>query len=106
MTTALMALRAVVLGGIHYHILAAVPTKNNSNVYRLAELAIESLRRKSQFLHLHILLTMDVLVIDEIGQLSAQQMSILDIILRKLRDTDIPFGGVLVSTPIILLHCF
>jgi predicted GIY-YIG superfamily endonuclease len=106
MTTALMALRAVVLGGIHYHILAAVPTKNNSNVYHLAELAIESLRRKSQFLHLHVLLTMDVLVIDEIGQLSAQQMSILDIILRKLRDTDIPFGGVLVSTPIIHLCCF
>ena len=43
----------------------------------------------------HILLTMDMLLLDECGQLSAQQFATLDIILRNLRDTPLPFGGVL-----------
>lgn len=39
---------------------------------------------------------MDVLLLDECGQLSAEQLSLLDIILRNLRHNNIPFGGVLI----------
>lgn len=45
---------------------------------------------------LHILLTMDVLLLDECGQLSAQQFALIDIILRHARDSSLPFGGVLI----------
>ena len=38
---------------------------------------------------------MDVLLLDECGQLSAQQFAVLDIILCNLRDTPLPFGAVL-----------
>ena len=59
--------------------------QQNANAYRLAELAIDKLHRKSNILYLHILLTMDCLLIDECTQLSAQLFSILDIILRNVR---------------------
>ena len=39
---------------------------------------------------------MDVLIIDECGQLSADQLATLDIILHTARKNHIPFGGVLV----------
>lgn len=41
-------------------------------------------------------MTMDVLLLDECGQLSSQQLSIMDIVLRHLRENDMPFGGVLI----------
>ena len=39
---------------------------------------------------------MDVLLLDECGQLSAQQFALIDIILRHVRDSALPFGGVLI----------
>jgi len=39
---------------------------------------------------------MDVLYIDELAQKSAQQIATLDIILRKLRNSQLPFGGLLI----------
>ena len=45
---------------------------------------------------LHLLLTMNVLLLDECGQLSAQQFALIDIILRHARDSSLPFGGVLI----------
>lgn len=41
-------------------------------------------------------MTMEVLLLDECGQLSSQQMAVLDIVLRHLRGNCYPFGGVLV----------
>ena len=45
---------------------------------------------------LHLLLTVDVLLLDKCGQLSAQQFALIDIILRHARDSALPFGGVLI----------
>ena len=45
---------------------------------------------------LHILPTMDVLVIDECGMPSAEQLSVLDLVLRRLQHVSTPFGGVLI----------
>ena len=39
---------------------------------------------------------MDVLLLDECGQLSAQQIALLDIILRHARSSNLPFGGTLI----------
>lgn len=54
------------------------------------------LRTKYNMALLHLLLTMDVLLLDECGQLSAQQFALVDIILRKARNSALPFGGVLI----------
>ena len=43
MTTALMATRANMLGGIHFHRLFCLPIQRNSNTYRVAEIAIVKL---------------------------------------------------------------
>ena len=94
MSTALMGTRANVLGGIHFHRLLCFPTGNIATPHRMAELAIQKLTRPSQAKFLYFVLTMDMLFFDEIGQLSAQQIDALDIILRTVRNTDIPFGGV------------
>jgi len=45
---------------------------------------------------LHLLLTMDMLILDEVGQLSAEQFALVDIVLRHARKSSLPFGGVLV----------
>jgi hypothetical protein len=44
----------------------------------------------------HALLTVDVIFLDEAGQCSAETLAAFDIILRKLRKSQTPFGGVLI----------
>ena len=46
---------------------------------------------------LHALLTLHILFIDEMGQISALLICTIDIILRKLHNSEIPFGGVYIS---------
>jgi hypothetical protein len=41
-------------------------------------------------------MTMDVLLIDECGQISAEMLAIIDVILRNVRKSIYPFGGVLI----------
>jgi hypothetical protein len=45
---------------------------------------------------LHMILTMDMLLLDECEQLSAEQFALIDIILRHARVSSLPFGGVLI----------
>lgn len=96
MTTALMGVRANAFGGIHFHRLLCLPLRGNISPYRLAELAITKLNLRCNMKMLHILLTVDILVIDEAGMFSAEQLSILNLILRKLRHVNSPYGGVLI----------
>ena len=44
----------------------------------------------------NILKCLDILFIDEIGQVPAELLSVIDIILRRIRNSQIVFGGVLV----------
>ena len=91
-----MAPRALQIGGIHYHRLFCLTVNNNPgpiHPYREAELALQKLRNKPTYMH--ALLTMDIMFLDEAGQTSAEQLAVFDIILRKLRKSSAPFGGVL-----------
>ena len=94
--TAVMGVRASSMAGEHMHKLFCLSTKKGGNVFRLAELAIDKLYQKSNLLNLHAVLTMDILLYDEFGQLSAEELKLLDIILRKVRKTSTSFGGVLI----------
>ena len=92
--TATMAKRANFLGGMHIHKLFALPHKFISNLHVNAEKAIATLEKRQKTIN--ILRTMDILFIDEIGQVSSQLLSTLDILLRQVRDTNIFFGGILI----------
>ena len=95
-TTSLLGVRANALGGIHLHKLFGLPIDDKVQLspFKCAEKALEKIRRKLNLLH--ILLTMDVLFIDELSQKSAQQIATIDIIMRKLRNSQLPFGGILI----------
>jgi DNA replication protein DnaC len=90
---ALMAERLLVLGGIYLHKLFEIPVHESATPHRMAELAL--LRLYKNPLALYILQTIDVLFVDELGQLPAQLMSVLDIILRRIRNSNQYMGGVL-----------
>merc|ERR1712127_393057 len=89
-----MAKRANCLGGMHIHLLFQLPCKNISSLHRIAELAVNGLLRKPEYIE--VLRTVNVLFIDEIGQVSAELLSTLDILLRKIRNGNIFFGGLLI----------
>ncbi len=78
------------------HKFSCLETKKKGNVYCIAELAIEKLHHKCNLSNLHAILTMDILLYDEFGQLSAELLKILDIMFHKMRDTSTSFGGVLI----------
>ncbi len=78
------------------HKFFCLETKKKGSVYCIAELAIEKLHHKSNLLNLHAILTMDILLFNEFGQLSAEPLKILDIMFCKMRDTSTSFGGVLI----------
>ena len=95
-STALMALRAQALGGLHLHEIFKLPTSDGASIapFAAANQAIQKIERKT---HLHYaLLTADVIFLDEAGQVSSEQLAITDIILCKMRSSQIPFCGVLI----------
>ena len=93
LSTAVLAKRAIQLGGIHWHLLFCIPIDRNMSLHRKSELAIISILKDP--ILLNIVLTLDVLLCDEIGQLSAEFIAIIDNILRRIRDNNYYLGGVL-----------
>ena len=89
-----MCERARQLGGIHFAQLCKFPGCKSTNPCRLAELAIARLMRSAK--HLEYIRSLDVLLIDELGQVSAKMLSALDIIFRRVRNNSSFFGGMLV----------
>ena len=93
MTTAVLADRAFMLGGRHLHKLFQLRVRDQGSPHRLAELAIIALQKKPELFA--FLRRLDVLFLDECGQVSAELLSILDIIMRKVRNSSLFMGGVL-----------
>ena len=76
--TAMMANRAVFLGTKHIDWLFGLPFEKNFSAYKTAESAIATLMKYPE--RLNILRTLDVLFIDEIGQVLSELLSVIDII--------------------------
>ena len=93
-STAMMCKRALQLGGIHIHQLFMLPVEDALTPHRKAELAILKLLRNPK--KLDLVRTLDIIFFDEMGQVSSEYLSTLDLILRKVRDSNIFFGGILV----------
>jgi predicted GIY-YIG superfamily endonuclease len=98
MVTCLLAKRADLLGGIHVHSLFCIPVNERASVQRLAELAVIKLYKHPD--KLALLQRLDVLAFDELGQISSELKSCIDMIMRRIRDSDQYMGGVLVLATI------
>lgn len=98
LSTALVADRADYLGGIHYHSLLKMTYSGANNdmsqIHSIADTCIQKIQRYDP-IHLHLLRSVDVLFFDEIGQMSAQAINILDIVLRWARRNDAYLGGII-----------
>ena len=72
--------RALMLGGLHLYQLFLLNTKDNTSVYRRAELAICDLMKNP--IKMEFLWSIQVLFFDEAGQVSDEMFAVLDIISR------------------------
>lgn len=95
--TSLTAETSLRFGGIHCHALLPIPISNQSrfiDVDRMTEKCIFSLSRnpnKTAYLK-----CINVICIEELGLVSAEIISLLDRVLRVIRGSTLPFGGVVV----------
>ena len=94
MTTTLLCKRALELGGIHWHKLASLPVNEYCALQWIAELALFVLYQKPE--RMAMLQRLDVLCIDELGQLSAGQIACLIVILCQIHGSSKFLGGILV----------
>jgi hypothetical protein len=90
----MLAKRANFLGGKHWHWLFCIPTDRGLCVQRKAELAIIKIMK--DVTKWNLLYILDVLLADEIGQLSSEFIATIDLILRRIRQNNIFLGGVLI----------
>ena len=92
--TSMMSRRSVHLGGSHIHRLFALDVKDYLSPQRSAERAIIQLNKDP--VKIDALKTVHIIFLDEAGQVSAELLSIIDMVLRRVRSNDLPFGGVLI----------
>jgi AAA domain len=92
--SAIMSERAKQIGGEHISQMFCIPVNEKATPTRLAELAIVRLLRQPK--RLAALRSLDVLHVDEMGQVSAELIAVLDIICRRVRDSTAFMGGILI----------
>lgn len=95
MLTAATSERARCLGGEHIHLLFGIPGDDLGvrTVHNLAEMSISKLVQNP--VRLQSLKAIKILLIEEIGMVSAEMLALMDLILRRIRHSSAPFGGVL-----------
>ena len=96
--TAVLGERAVVLGGRHLHFLFKIPVVDKSNTELLVQKTLVKLLANP--VALEYLRRLDVLFVDEAGTLSAELLSTLDRVMRRIRESKIFMGGMLIISTI------
>ena len=94
-STAIMAARADQVGGVNLHqLFCFTKTQRHNSPFRNAEQAME--RLKKDLVKKYIVMSLDILFIDELGTVGGDFMASIDILLRKIRNSSLPYGGVLI----------
>ena len=93
-TTEMMAKRAIQLGGKQWHYLFCLPTGRNLSSHQISKQAILKIIKSSRTYNFIKLI--DIIFNDEIGQVSAEFLSSIDITLRRVRNNNIFLGGLLI----------
>ena len=92
--TAALAEWAIQLGGTHWHVMSSLMSDDTLTNHRKAELAIMQILKDPK--NLHLLMSLDVLICDEIGHLAADFIAVIDIILRRIRENSQYMGSLLI----------
>lgn len=92
-TTALMAKRSLQLGNSHFHKIFMLPTESKYSSSQQADIAILRILRDPK--KLHFLQSVNILFCDEMGQISAELLGTVDLILKRIRNSNVHMGGVL-----------
>ena len=94
-TTSHMSRRAIQLGGKHIAFLFGIPySRGRYTPQRQAELALHKIQRNAVLYN--FLRNLDCLVIDEFATSSSETLGVLDIILKRTRDSNTFMGGLLI----------
>lgn len=92
--TALASERSQELAGEHINSFLCMPKNDVLSVAQIAERCIAALYRNPD--KHEVVRTMDILMLDEAGNVPAEIIAILDIVLRYIRNSNRPFGGILI----------
>ena len=83
--TTMMSKRSLQLGGLHWHKIFMLPIEKNLTPHKTAELAIIKLLQNPK--KVDLIKTMNIFFCDEMGQVSAEMLATIDIILRRVRNS-------------------
>ena len=91
--TAVTSERAVTLGGLHFHVLFALPVGQSylENINLTAQNCLAALARNE--VKMAYLKWIDCIVIEEVGLFPSYLIHVMDIVLRTIKKTTAPFGG-------------
>jgi predicted GIY-YIG superfamily endonuclease len=102
MTTTLTGKRAAETAGEHIHVLFKIPINSELTVNQAAEIAFASLLKDPK--KLMLLATLDILCLDELGQVDVFLLSVVELICRRIRHSAHFMGGILVISTMDLLQ--
>ena len=88
-----MSRQSVHLGRLHLHKLFSLDVNSNMSPQRMSKLSFIKLVR--DLTKLNALQIVNIVFLNEAGQISAELLSVLDIILRQIRNNNTPFGGII-----------
>ena len=90
-----MCHRSLQMGTQHWHSILGLPGNEDkvSNPYRRAELAVARMKRRP--LSEDFVKSLHIIFADELGQLSAEDITVFDYILRQVRCSNLFMGGIL-----------
>ena len=91
LVTSLASRRWMHFGGEHIHKLFCLPPSSSGSP--MAEQALTKLDHRNDKM---LLLALEVLFVEEVSLISAEQWSAMDNTLQELKQSSLPFGGVLV----------
>jgi hypothetical protein len=97
-TASLAGKRSAENNGEHIHLAFQLPTNETLTAVQAAERAVVQLLRDPK--RLQLLKRADVILLDEMGPISAQLLATLDMIIRRLRKSSHWFGGCLLFTTV------
>ena len=100
--TCVLGERSNELGGTHIHKLFGFSPQQNLSPTKMAEHAIVKLLKKGH--HYTLLKTADIIFIDELGQVSGQMLSAMDMVMRHIRDSSRFFGGCIILSTMDVLQ--
>ena len=94
LVTSLASRRSMHFGEEHIHKLFCLPPSSSGSTIKMAEQALTKLDHRND--KKMLLVALEVLFVEEVSLISAEQRSAMDITLQELKQSSLPFGGVLV----------